>query len=195
MTKMATLNANTYGSVFGSLLKEPRLMPLGPGSPNPDVQSELKILTIEKAFASKAIRDEEMARCCLAGLWLYHDYLDESHKLSQEIETPTGSYWHGLMHRREPDYTNAKYWFRKVGAHPIFDSLTSAAKQLASTELSASRQFLAQQTAWDPFGFINLCEKAASSDLEMLCRQIQQKEWEQLFDFCYRAAMGKLDRF
>ena len=45
-----------------------------------------------------------MAACCLCGLWLLHDFLDESHSLSQEITTDTGSYWHGIMHRREPDY-------------------------------------------------------------------------------------------
>ncbi len=137
-----------------------------------------------------AVREQEMAKCCIAGLWLYHDYLDESHGLSQEIETPTGSYWHGLMHRREPDYANAKYWFRKVGAHPTFDSLRSAAQQIVSSELPAPRQFLVSQIAWDPFDFINLCEKAAGSDLEMPCRRIQQREWELLFDFCYHAAIG-----
>ena len=49
-----------------------------------------------------------MASACLAGLWLYHDYLDESHAVSQSIHTPAGSYWHGLMHRREPDFANPK---------------------------------------------------------------------------------------
>ncbi len=188
---MPMFDPNTYGPAIGPLLKEPRLMPLGPGGPNLDAQSELKSLTRERAFGSETVRDEGMARCCLAGLWLYHDFLDESHKLSQEIQTSSGSYWHGLMHRREPDYSNAKYWFRKVGAHPIFDSLKTATKQIVSSDLPASRQFLAQQTAWDPFGFINLCEKAAGSDLEMLCRQIQQREWELLFDYCFRTATGK----
>ena len=26
---------------------------------------------------------------------------------------------------------------------------------------------------------------------ELLCRRIQQREWEHLFDFCYRCALGK----
>jgi hypothetical protein len=40
--------------------------------------------------------------------------------------------------------------------------------------------------------FIDLCEKSASngSATEMLCRRIQQREWELLFDFCYREAVG-----
>jgi hypothetical protein len=49
-----------------------------------------------------------------AGLWLYVDDLDRSHHVSQSIETPVGSYWHGIMHRREGDFSNAKYWFRRA---------------------------------------------------------------------------------
>jgi len=29
------------------------------------------------------------------------------------------------------------------------------------------------------------------SGAEMLCRHIQAREWELLFDFCYRHALGK----
>jgi hypothetical protein len=187
---MATYDALKYGSVFGSLLKEPRLMPLGPGKPNPAVQSELQSLTIEKAFGREKIRDREMAACCISGLWLYHDYLDESHKLSQEIHTTTGSYWHGFMHRREPDYSNAKYWFRRVGNHPIFESLAAEAKVIAGGDKSESARILSRQTAWDPFQFVDLCEKADDSSAEMLCKQVQQREWELLFDFCYGQAIG-----
>ena len=44
-----------------------------------------------------ARRDE--ASGLLAGLWLYFDWLDESHRISQSIDTPTGSFWHESLHR------------------------------------------------------------------------------------------------
>ncbi len=58
-----------------------------------------------------------------AGLWLLAGNLDESHQISQSIESPEGSFWHGIMHRREGDFWNAKYWFRRVGRHPVLSEL------------------------------------------------------------------------
>ena len=34
------------------------------------------------------------AQAIVGALWLWHDWLDESHKISQKLETPTGSWWH-----------------------------------------------------------------------------------------------------
>ena len=39
---------------------------------------------------------------------LWHDYLDASHDVSQDLLSADGSFLHGIMHRREPDYSNAK---------------------------------------------------------------------------------------
>jgi len=188
---MAPFNPADHGPVIASILKESRLMPLGPGSPNAKIQAQLRGLTIENAFGHATVGDQDMAKCCLAGLWLYHDFLDESHTICQEIHTSNGSYWHGLMHRREPDYSNAKYWFQRVGNYPIFESLAADAKEIAKGDSIEAAKSLNQQDSWDPFMFVDLCEKAASSASEMLCRRIQQREWELLFEYCYRQATGK----
>ena len=58
-----------------------------------------------------------------AGLWLYTDQLDRSHVVSQGIHDTTGSYWHGIMHRREGDFGNSHYWFRRVGRHPAMERI------------------------------------------------------------------------
>jgi hypothetical protein len=184
------LQAANYGPVIAELLREERLQPLGPGTPNEALRPLLDKLRAESAFAHTTIRDADMAACCCAALWLYHDFLDESHRLSQDIATPSGSYWHGLLHRREPDYGNSKYWFRRVGNHAVFEPLRRVAAELAKDEPQA--EFLVGQRAWDPFAFIDLCEKSArkGSPTELLCRRIQHREWELLFDFCYREAVG-----
>jgi hypothetical protein len=182
--------ASSYSSAFQELLADDRLNDLGPGTPNQAVQSLLKKLAVENAFAPKQVRNHDMAQACLAGIWLYHDYLDEAHSISQDLHTVEGSYWHGLMHRREPDFGNAKYWFRRVGRHPVFAALTKEAAILAGQTAIPDADFLRKQTEWDPFAFIDLCEAATlgRSHTGLLCRQIQGREWELLFDYCYQAA-------
>jgi len=86
-----------YGPIFAELLQEERLNPLDAGEPNTGAKSTLTALTIEKAFAPNNIVDLEMARACLAGIWLHHNFLEESHQISQSIATSTGSYWHVLQ--------------------------------------------------------------------------------------------------
>jgi hypothetical protein len=190
---MSIFDHNVYPPAIAELLREDRLNPLDPGSPNGAVRTKLAALSPETAFAPQPVHDRDMAAACLAGLWLYHGFLDESHTISQGIATPTGSYWHGLMHRREPDFGNAKYWFRRVGDHPIFDPLLTAAGELAAGETHPAAAFLGRQPTWDPFAFVDLCEAALAGDVpcEMLCRRIQQREWELLFQHSYGHAIGQ----
>jgi hypothetical protein len=188
---MQHIDPATLAPALAALLTPPRLNPLGPGEPNRAARAALEALAGDAAFAPEKIVDRDMAQACWAGLWLYHDFLDEAHRISQDLETPAGSYWHALMHRREPDFGNSKYWFRRVGAHPVFEPLRIEAARLAAGG-PAGAGFLARQARWDPFAFVDLCEanyseKAACHEL---CRQVQRVEWELLFAFCYQRTVG-----
>jgi hypothetical protein len=182
-----------YGTVFGSLLVGDALPPLGPGRSNGAVKTALSKLTVEAAFAGRRLMDAQAAKCCLAGVWLWHDYLDESHRISQDIATSEGSYWHAIMHRREPDYGNAKYWLRRVGQHAIFPALGASVRNVAAAEtLDERAAFLDRQATWDPFAFVELCEQIACGQplANNLARRAARCEWQLLFDHCYRQAVG-----
>jgi hypothetical protein len=179
-----------YGEVCSELLSSERLPSLGPGHPD-RAADRLRGLTPERLFDGPPLANPSMGLCCLSGLWLWFDQLDTSHGISQQIDTTSGSYWHGMMHRREPDYSNAKYWFRAVGDHPIYNSLAVAAAELiGSTNALQVDQVLSGDATWDPYRFVDLCQRHVDtgSPVEYTLRQIARAEWQLLFDYCYRAA-------
>lgn len=109
-----------------------------------------------------------------AGLHLLYDDLDGSHALSQTIEgcgkNHNGDYWHAIMHRREPDYGNAKYWFRRVGTHPVLAELPAVLDRVrteaVSSELDRWAVRLVKNGTWDPFAFVDACETASRPDAD-----------------------------
>lgn len=155
-------------------------MPLANGTcASPEARRQLQTLKARTAFP-----DARSPEGALSGLWLYFSCLDESHTLSQDLATSEGSFWHGIMHRQEPDPGNAGYWFRRIGQHPIFPALHAEA-QAAGYESGS---------AWDPFAFIDFCEQArrkpGSAD-EQLALAVQRLEWQLLFDYCATPAEAR----
>lgn len=157
-----------------------RLMPLAGGQcSSPEARQQLAQHQPRDLFPQS--RAPEAA---LSGLWLYFSCLEESHRLSQQIHTREGSFWHAIMHRQEPDPANSAYWFRRVGTHPIFDLLAKEAAELAASIPEAG---FTPGAKWDPFRFIEFCEQARlkpGSEAEQLALRIQRAEWQLLFDYC-----------
>lgn len=184
----------TYPTAVAALLRQNRIMPLGPGTPDETVRKVLGSLTAEKLFVPAQIVDKKAGELCLAGLWLLYDYLEECHRIAQSLETKEAAYWHAIMHRREGDFSNSKYWFRRVGEHPTFGALYEETNKLAGKKkLDDASSFLAKQSRWDPFTFVDLCEKCVRGRVadEDFPRQIQQIEWRLLFEYCQEKALGR----
>ena len=71
-----------------------KLVPNGPGLTQArDILESMRPADL----VAGAVKDADEGSAMLAGLWLWHDYLDESHRIAQQIETPTGSFWHALL--------------------------------------------------------------------------------------------------
>jgi hypothetical protein len=154
------------GPQVAALLAEPRLANLGPGTPVAAVRPQLVALKLPPLL--------------LAGLWLYFDFLDESHKISQDDESdPDRNFWHAIMHRREPDPSNSKYWWRRVGSHPVLQQLRESAPAIGYAYTT-------------PEAFVDFCERVRGTGTpdEETAKRVQLLEWQLLFDHCFRTAVG-----
>jgi hypothetical protein len=176
---MTRIDSADYPPAIGELLRDLPLAPLGPGKPHSEMRARLEAAA--RSFPVGADRD--LAAGCMAGLWLAFDFLDESHAISQDVHTTEGSYWHALMHRREPDHDNCAYWLRRMGPHSIFVELARAAADLGYSRKSGR---------WDPFAFNDDCQlyRGKGDATEDLFRRVQRAEWELLFRFCYEQAVS-----
>lgn len=165
--------------------------PLGPDSPSSDSSSshlpsshlrdaivsasypglldEPRDPELAEILKSPELQDSNLPPLSLAGLWLLAGDLDRSHSISQADSSAEGSFWHGIMHRREGDYSNAKYWFRRVGDHPVLMNLADHHPGVFS----------------NPYQFIDDVEKAcggrsADPAITQSLLQVQWTEWQLL---------------
>lgn len=166
------------------------MSPLGPGEPAADARDRLAGLTLDDLCGGPPVSPVH-AEACRCGIWLAYGFLDESHTIAQGLETADGSYWHAIMHRREPDYGNSKYWFARVGEHPIYGDLAASARILAAG-VPAAPAWMKAGEPWDAARFVDLVAEAAQpgSPLLALAVGLQDAEWQLLFAHCWRAAVG-----
>ena len=109
-----------------------------------------------------------------AGLHLWNDDIDRCHGIAQAHATPEGFYWHAILHRREPDYSNSKYWYRHMGEHPIFPQLRESYPE------------------WEPFTFVDWCQEVARGGMKKprnWLEKVQAKELELLLKFVTKTAL------
>jgi hypothetical protein len=155
-----------YPAAVAELLAAAHPVSLGPGKPNESLRAKL-------AACAKAVPP-----ACAAGLYLRFDFLDESHQISQEDEgNPDRDFWHAIMHRREPDPSNSKYWWRRVGKHPVLAQLRERAPEVGFAFTT-------------PEAFVDFCERVrdTGSAEEETAKRVQQLEWDLLFAWCYQRA-------
>ena len=152
-----------YPPAVAELLAIDHPTSLGPGAPAEALRARIK--------AACAL----LPPACAAGLWLRFDFLEESHAISQEDEgNPDRDFWHAIMHRREPDASNSKYWWRRVGAHPVLAQLRARAGEVGYSFTT-------------PEAFVDFCEKVRGSGSvdEEVAKRVQRLEWDLLFAWCF----------
>jgi hypothetical protein len=157
---------------------------LGPG-PRKGVQPRSALEEqLGPLLKSSALSDQRQ-QLIRALVLLWHDHLDPAHAIAQSIDTPDGAFVHGIVHRREPDFSNAAYWFRRVGAHPAFARMAADTGMLLKSHAEPGlAKKLVDSGAWDPFAFLDECAAASNQpeSVRRLLRQIQALEFGALLE-------------
>lgn len=157
---MATVKHSNLPDDLKQLLATPELADLGPRTRAGTLLEEALNVRIDSLFGRNSApkRIQDLVR---GTVLLWHDHLDAAHVIAQAIEDADGSLLHGIMHRRESDYGNAKYWFRRAGRHACFPILAQQTKALLGSAHAALAARLAPGGSWDAFAFIDACEDLA----------------------------------
>lgn len=159
--------------------------------------------------------DDAAAYAVLAGVWLWHDGLHECHEIVQKSPaelrsaapqgdaghhpehrpdlTETLAFWHAIMHRREGDFSNAKYWYARCRTHPVLATLAEHLR--TSGDAPAPDSSIVTGGTWNGDGFVDLVEAVSRRPDEPRREEavrLQRLEWRMLFDYCVRAACGQV---
>lgn len=149
----------------------PALSPKNPG----DEALSREILAAD-LFPGKS---GEMVECSRAGLLLLNDDLHAAHEIVQNIKSQTGSFWHAIVHRREGDFGNARYWWNLTGQHPAFEEICDLV--LHKVPDFPFLDELRVHLTWEPVTFTDFCQRG--EDASLLC-QVQKIEMGTLLQWC-----------
>src|SRR5262249_59167258 len=123
------------------------------GEGNARAKDMLKTAGSEQMLSSPVHNPEE-ALAMLSGLWLWHDWLDESHVIAQSLNSATGSFWHAIVHRREGDFSNSQYWYARCEGHGVFAAMYQSATSLINPLPADKRLLRLVNRAWDADAFV-----------------------------------------
>ncbi|EGO02968.1 hypothetical protein SERLA73DRAFT_176457 [Serpula lacrymans var. lacrymans S7.3] len=104
-----------------------------------------------------------------AVLHLLNDDFDGCHELAQTQEgNPYSNHLHAIVHRREPDYWNSKYWIARC-SHPhmkeIYATPNSKVNTISQAQRSAST-------------FVDLVENAARTGKGV--EELEKRQWAEM---------------
>ena len=157
-----------------------RLIPTEPG--HPDRLRRIREATEDELTGGAVLAHPSYPQLVRAGLLYAYDAVEECHRIVQEIGTDEGSYWHGMAHRREGDFENARYWFRRTGKLGLFPEMHARASEVSA--------LMGRQANWDPYVLVGQCEQArfgGDVDQKELVA-LQRIEFEVMFDHLWRGA-------
>lgn len=197
---MADLKTDPLSPLTHEIIRSAGYEKLTVSGPTPAKARELLAAIIPAQLLTVPLSSDGHAYAMLAGLWLWHDALDECHEIAQKDNGKrddaaiTLCFWHAVMHRREGDFSNAKYWYARCTNHPVLQTMTPFVNDILHP-LPADKSYLRlSQGGWNPNAFVDLAEELQHRSADPrhgVAVALQKLEWRLLFDHCTRVAAGQ----
>ncbi|MCX7867760.1 MAG: hypothetical protein N2438_11675 [Limisphaera sp.] len=159
-------------------------------------ESEILARLVSLEEAEPAARRRSVVIRALVLLW--HDHWNAAHELVQSDPSADAALVHAIVHRREPDPWNSKYWWRRTGAHPALERLGLEAGAVLERHGTAGwARRLLPGGRWDPYAFVDLCTELQGREESaegQAARALQRAEFEAvLATFVGGAGSGRQD--
>jgi hypothetical protein len=166
-----------YSAFITDFLHDAHLPRISAREPAPDQRMIQRVAATEDHEIAKTNGQE--ARCIRSLLYVAAGGVDEAHRIVQGISSSDGAYVHGMVHRIEDDFDNARYWFRRAGTHPASAAMYSRAV--------GDRLTVASQPVWDPILLTDLVETSRTAGVTGDLRAVLTIEFEVLLRFLWDA--------
>jgi hypothetical protein len=159
-----------YSTFITEFLREAQLPRISAQEPTPNIELIQRVAAADDHEI--AVEEGVAARCTRSLLFLAAGGLDQAHRIVQEISTSDGAYIHGMVHRIDDDFDNARYWFRRAGAIPAAPEMYRRA--------AANSETIANHPSWNPFVVTDLLERSRTGEVTEELRAVLTIEFEVL---------------
>ncbi|KAK9898690.1 hypothetical protein P389DRAFT_193711 [Cystobasidium minutum MCA 4210] len=161
MAASSSSSSSAVESISAKLLaRAPTDVPLTPKSPwDTSLRAEIQSVKPSRGGSSRGSSD-----VLKAAMHLCNDDIDNAHELAQaHEESMTANLIHAILHRREQDYWNSKWWLSRI-KHPLLAQIHNGT--------SGAKNFVDQ---------VERVETSSSSNNTLSEKEeLQEKQWEEL---------------
>ena len=164
-----------YSGFINDFLRQAHLPRISAEEPLPDKELIQRISGATDLEIAPAKGPE--ANCIRSLLILAAGEIDQAHRIVQEMSTADAAYIHGIIHRIDDDFDNARYWFRRARIHPAGAEMYRRAA-LASPTVASRRM-------WDPDLVTDMLADSRSAEVTEELRAILTIEFEVLLQFLW----------
>ena len=158
------------------LLQENNPAPLGKG-PRKTRADKAGIESCMGKWKSEGSLETEKFQLIKAVILLWHDYLDECHAICQDIKSSSGSLIHAMMHRREGDFWNAKYWYDRAGRHPVYEHYEAYLRTEYDSKSMPGDLRASLGERWNPGRITEEIEKVARNTESPVYKELQKLQY------------------